>query len=369
MKRRDALIAYSLGALLGPTRLARAAARNPRVVFLNPGEAVEHGTGQHWQLVSQFMGIAARSFDMQLEVLYAERDHLLMQRQAEEVARRADAPDYVVIVNEKMAAQPMLLALARSSAKVMVIHNDVTARQRREIGDERQCIPNWIGTVTANATRGGYRLMSYLCRRLAGAPPRVIGITGDPNTPVSQERAAGVEAYLAGARGARTYQLVFSDWSYADSEQKARVLLARYPDTNLVWAANDSMALGALNAVKARGAPVLVGGMGALRGALRSVAEGGLAAMVGGDYFIGAWAMVLLYDYHRGMDFAASGGARQTLDFLSVVHQGNVERFSQAVFDHGDTLDFTVFSKALHPEPGRYDFSLARLVGPFAGAV
>lgn len=55
--------------MLGPTRLARASARSPRVVFLNPGEAVEHGTGQHWQLVSQFMGIAARSFDMHLEAL------------------------------------------------------------------------------------------------------------------------------------------------------------------------------------------------------------------------------------------------------------------------------------------------------------
>ncbi|MGN8110853.1 ABC transporter substrate-binding protein [Paraburkholderia sp. 22098] len=368
MKRRDALAACSLGALLGPVSLARASAGRPRVVFLNPGEAVEHGTGQHWQLVSEFMGIAARSFDMRLDVVYAERDHLLMLRQAEEVARRADPPDYVVIVNEKMAAQQMLQLLARSSSKVVVIHNDVTARQRREIGDERQAIQNWIGTVTANAASGGYRLMSYLCGRLAGEPARVIGITGDPNTPVSQERASGVDAFLSRAGGSRMYQLVFSDWSYADSEEKTRVLLARYRDTNLVWAANDSMALGALSAVRSRGARVLVGGMGALPGALRSVAEGGLAAMVGGDYFIGAWAMVLLYDYHHGKDFAASGGARQTLDFLSVVHQGNVERFSQAIFDHGDELDFTMFSKVRHPEPGPYDFSLARLVGPFAGS-
>jgi len=368
MNRREALLACSLGALLCPTGFARAAARPPRVVFLNPGEAKERGTGQHWQLVSQFMLIAAKTFDMQLEVLYAERDHLLMMRQADEVAHRIDAPDYVVIVNEKMAALQMLRSLAHSPAKVMVIHNDLTVRQRREAGNERQQIPNWIGTVTSNATRGAYRLMEYLCQRLGGDDPRVIGITGDPNTPVSLERAAGVDAYLSRVPHARTCQLVFSDWSYADSEQKTRVLLARYPDANLVWAANDSMTLGALSAVNERGARVLVGGVGALQGALDSVAKGGLQAMVGGDYFIGAWAMVLLYDYHHGRDFAMSGGARQTLDYLTIVHQGNVARFSEAVFDRGNTLNFRQFSKVAGSLSGLYDFSLARLLGLSASA-
>lgn len=69
------------------------AERQPHGVFLNPGERVERGTGPYWRMVTQFMQPAARSLGVHLEVLYAERDHVLMLRQAEDVARRSPAPD------------------------------------------------------------------------------------------------------------------------------------------------------------------------------------------------------------------------------------------------------------------------------------
>ncbi|MBK3820211.1 substrate-binding domain-containing protein [Paraburkholderia aspalathi] len=362
MNRRQALLTCAYAGLTGVSGRVFATKRAPRVVFLNPGEAVQRGTGQHWQLVSRFMTMAARTLDMQLEVLYAERDHLLMQRQAEDVARRADAPDYVVIVNEKMAAQQMLKTLARSPAKVLLIHNDLTSEQRHAVGNERELIPNWIGTVTANAERAGYRLMQFLYQQLGQHGAQVIGITGDPSTPVSLERAAGVDDFLFHASNAHTCQLVFSDWSYADSDQKARVLLARYPDANVIWAANDAMTLGALDAVKARNARVLVGGIGALQEALAKVADGSLAAMMAGDYFLGAWAMVLLHDHNQGNDFATNGGLRQKLDFLTVIHRENAPRYADLVFRSGAILDFGQYSKTRSPRPGPYDFNLQYLL-------
>ena len=113
------------------------------------------------------------------------------------------------------------------------------------------------------------------------------------------------------------------------------MLLARYPDANVIWAANDAMALGALDAVRVRNARVLVCGMGALQEALASVADGGLAAMMAGDYFIGAWAMVLLHDHSQGKDFAANGGVRQKLDYLTVIHRENAARYADVVFRSG----------------------------------
>ncbi len=366
MQRRRFVLGLLQATLFSTARIG-SAERQPHVVFLNPGEPVERGTGPFWRMVTQFMQPAARSLGLNLEVLYAERDHLLMLRQAEDVGRRSSAPDYVIIVNEKLAAQQMLKTLARSPAKVFVMHNDLTPEQRREIGNERQQIPNWIGTATTDAARGGYILMEYLYRRLGKQEPRIIGITGDPNTPVSMERADGVKDYVAHAGRGRIDQLAFGDWSYADGEQKAAVLLARYPDTNIIWGANDSMALGALRPVRARRARVLVGGIGGFWDAMTSVAEGGLAASSAGDYLIGAWAIVMLYDYHRGVDFAAHGGLAQKLDYMYVVHRGNVARFNDVVLKRSEALDFRVYSKALNPGPGPYDFRLARLIEPRKG--
>ncbi|RBB31511.1 sugar ABC transporter substrate-binding protein [Burkholderia reimsis] len=363
MNRRQILVAGAGSVLNIASRGATPSFAKARVVFLNPGESTERETGQHWQLVSKFMSIAAKNFGMQLEVLYAERDHMLMVRQAEEVANRVDAPDYVVIVNEKMAALDMLRLLSRTSSKIVLIHNDLTNEQRRVVGDERRRIRNWIGTLTADANSAGYRLMDYLCRDRRFARLRVIGITGDPNTPVSMERATGVGSWLARAPHAHINQLVFSNWSFSDSYEKALVLLARYPETNVIWGANDSITLAALKAAETRQVRAVVGGIGALQEALQRVMKGTLRAMMAGDYFIGAFAMVLINDYHNGRDFATRGSARIKADFLTVVQAENAASYYDAIFLHPHELNFGVYSTSRYRNDGPYDFRLSHLLG------
>jgi ABC-type sugar transport system substrate-binding protein len=359
MDRRTALLAASAPLWQGAAVAARPA---PRVLFLNPGEPAERGKGPHWRMTAQTMLAAARTFGMQLEVLFADRDHLLMLRQAEEVSRRPRSPDYIVIVNEKQAAPQMLKLLSRTTAKVLLIHNDLTADQRREVGDEREELSHWIGTATTDEAAAQTRLMAELYGQLGDQEPRIVGITGDRATPVSLERAQGISDHVARAGRGQVLQTVFSDWSAVDAESKAHLLLARYPETNVLWAGNDTMALGALRAVKARGAKVLVGGTGGWPDALASMGEQGLAATVGCHFFIGAWAMVLLHDHHQGHDFAARGGPRLKLDYMHVVTPQSATRFDQAIYQRESDFDFRVFSKTLHPRPGRYDFSLAPLL-------
>lgn len=361
MDRRTALVAGT-GLLCGAGG-AGAQAVAPRVVFLNPGEPAERGKGPHWRLTARFMAAAAKTFGMQLEVLYAERDHLLMLRQAESLSQRSAQPDYVVIVNEKLVAPLMLEMFKHSSAKVLLIHNDLTPQQRRQIGNEREQIRNWIGTVTTEEARPVHRLMEELARQLGSdRKPQILCITGDRSTPVSMERAQGVSDFIASTGRGEILQLVFGDWGTADAENKADLLLSRYPQANIIWAANDSMALGAMRAVKARGARALVGGTGAWPDALASMAERGMAASVGSHFFIGAWAMVLLHDYHHGLDFAGQGGASQKLDYMHVVTRDNAAQYNRAVYQRDGALDFGAFSKIRHPKAGRYDFNLAALV-------
>jgi ABC-type sugar transport system substrate-binding protein len=361
MDRRTALLS-GVGLVCAPAQATPRAA-TPRVVFLNPGEPVERGKGPHWSKAARFMATAARALGMQLEVLYAERDHLLMLRQAQEVAQRAEPPDYVVIVNEKLAGLQMLRMLAGTPSRVLLIHNDLTPGQRSEIGNEREQMSRWIGTATTDEQPAQHRLMAELVRQLGPREPRVLAITGDRSTPVSLERVQGVSEYVARTRRGQVLQVAFSDWGHADAEDKARVLLARYPETNIIWAANDSMALGALRAARAHSAAVLVGGTGAWPDALASLATpGGLAASVGSHFFIGAWAMVLLHDYHHGHDFATAGGPSLKLDYMYVATRDNAAQYDRAVYQHADRLDFSAYSKVRHPRPGGYHFDLAPLV-------
>lgn len=334
----------------------------PSVVFLNPGEPVDRGKGLFWPMTARLMGVAAKTFGMELEVLYAERDHLLMLRQAESVAQRTDLPDYVVMVNEKQAALKMLKMFEGTLTKVLLIHNDMTLEQRREIGNEREQMQHWIGTAKTDEESSTYRMMEELSRQLDTREPQVIGITGARGTPVSLERAQGVSDYMTKTGRGQQLQLAFSNWGADDAKSKADVLLARYPEANIIWTANYSMALGALHAVKAHGTPVLVGSTAAAPQAVPSMTEQGMAVSLGSHFFIGAWAMVLLHDYHHGVDFAAHGGVKQKLDHLYVITPDNASRYYHVVYDKTDALDFSVFSKYLHPSSEGYTFSLAPLM-------
>lgn len=332
----------------------------PHIVFLNPGEPVDRGKGMFWPLTARLMSVAAKSFGMNLEVLYAERDHLLMLRQAKSVALRAERPDYVVMVNEKQTAEEMLRLFAGTSTKVILIHNDMTTEQRHEIGNEREKMSHWIGTVTTDEPSGTYRMMDELYRILGDQEPQVIGITGARGTPVSLLRAQGVTDYMAEAGKGKQLQLAFGNWGTSDAQTKASVMLARYPQANIIWAANYSMALGALQAVAEHGSDILVGSTATAPYTGKD--DKNLTVSLGSHFFIGAWAMVLLYDYHNGLDFAEHGGLRQKLDYLSVINSENAARYYQVVYEQTDTIDFTVFSKYLHPSSGNYAFSLTPIM-------
>lgn len=107
---------------------------------------------------------------------------------------------------------------------------------------------------------------------------------------------------------------------------------------------------------------VLVGGTGGWPHAPRGLAEGGLAATLGSHFFIEAWAMVPLHDYHHGVDFAAHGGVTQKLDYMHVINCDNAPRYVQAVYKRDVPPDLSVYSKVLHPRAGRCDFNLAPLL-------
>jgi len=340
----------------------RAAQRQPSVVFLDPGSPTPQASGPMARAAVDFMSLAAAQLGMQLEVLHARHDHLLMIRHAQAIAARAEPPDYVILVNDKMAAPAMFEALAAAPTRLFVIHSDVTDEQRRSTGNERERYTRWIGSATPDNTRGVFRLAQALNGALGGRPPRALGITGPQSAPVSAERAQGLAEGMAAVPGARLEQLVYGDWSEDDGRRKAQVLLARYPEANLIWAANDEMALGALQAAHTRAMPVVVGGMGGWPRALRSIADGGLTATLVGHHLIGAWALVLLHDHANGIDFAADGGLRRRLDYLHVVTGANLRPYEAAFAEQERPIDFRRYSKVYQPQRTRYDFSLAPLL-------
>ena len=95
-----------------PVLTGPAFGRDMRVVFLNPGSADNIGV---WGLVDRFMQAAADRLGIRLEILRADRNQFIMLEKANGMARRADPPGYVVLVNEKQAGPAMIDSPAKAA--------------------------------------------------------------------------------------------------------------------------------------------------------------------------------------------------------------------------------------------------------------
>lgn len=337
-----------------------AIARQMNVVFLNPGSKNDIGV---WELVSHSMQASANSLGIHLEIIYADRNHVKMMQQAEEVARRERQPDYVILVNEKQSAGSMMSFFKGSSAKILLMHNDLTDEQRKEIGGERGRMANWIGTVTSDGYNASRLLMQALSRHFPGTI-QAVGLSGIKSNPVTSEREAGLMDFFRDFPEGRLLQIAHADWSYEGGKEKARLLMERYPELNAIWAANDSMALGALDAVMeaGRGGEIVVGGQGGFPAVLERIVKGEMKATVG-TLMTGGFALVLLHDYQNGRDFADDIGVRVKPDDLVVIDDAEkAKQYARIVIEHPERINFRAFSKVYTPGLRHYDFRYERIV-------
>ena len=95
---------------------------------------------------------------------------------------------------------------------------------------------------------------------------------------------------------------------------------------------------------------------------MQDLRSGRLTALAGGHFICGAWALVLLYDYAHGHDFADEGLELERPMFM-LFTSADAQRFEQRFGDMKfDNIDFRRYSKALNPKLKRYDFSFAQLM-------
>ena len=341
------------------------------VTFINPGRSDE----TFWVMVSNFMQAAADDLSINLEIIYSERDHVLMQKQAEDVVNRTTPPDYMIIVNEKLVAPAMIQAAADKDVNVFMIINALNDEQTAEYGTPGQYYSNWIGTIKPNNFSAGYLIAKQVIDKSLSAGRfapdgslHLLGVTGDKSTPAAVERTEGLLKAVSEYDNVKLLQVVPGHWNQSLVEEKTTWLLRRYPDIRAIWAANDPMALGAMAGVNASskvpGKDIYFGGLNWSGDALQEVRQGAMVTTVGGHFMTAGWAMVVLYDHFRGFDFTEAEMTRASNQAFGVINASNVEGYLSALGDQDwSRIDFTQFSKTQTPE---YDFGLDAILDQFS---
>jgi ABC-type sugar transport system substrate-binding protein len=357
-------IALSL-MLLSAALAPRAQAADFSVVFINPGKSEE----PYWRSATRFMQPAAQQLNIDLEVLYAERDHLKMIELMKQVALRAKKPDYVILVNEKLAGGEMLKLAERTGIKALFAFSTLEGEQLIEFGPPRKKYSHWLGSITPNAYDAGRLTAEELVHQALknhvvadDGKVHIAAIAGDKATPTGTQRLEGALEVLTKHPSVVFEQTVFGNWERARAKEQAQGLMLRYPKINAFWVASDLMAYGAIEAAEAAGRTagkdILFSAINNSPEVLQARIKGRISSLAGGHFTAGAWALVMLYDYHHGKDFKPLG-LELRMPLFSLLDADLAERFLTRFGDENfSSVDFRRFSRHLHPQLRQYEFSL-----------
>ena len=342
------------------------AVQGANVLFINPGLADE----TFWVSYSDFMQAAANSLGMQLEVQYAQRSPQKAIEQARAALQGPHRPDYLVFVNEQYVAPQILRLSHGSGVKLFMVNNGLTQEQAQLMETDGARYSGWLGSMVTNDEEGGYLMLSELIRQHGPIAPGqtvdLLAFSGVKNTPASRWREKGMQRALNEHPHVRLRQMVYGEWNEQRAYEQAQQLFKRYPDTALVWSANDEMAFGAMRAAQeaghAPGRDILFSAVNSSVAALESRISGRLSALVAGHFTLGGWAMVLLSDDSKGVDFKRFGGRDRQVPVLQLLNAEQAATLLKVIRSQAFNLRFTSFSAQGKPANYRYPFTLDSLL-------
>jgi ABC-type sugar transport system substrate-binding protein len=292
--------------------------------------------GAFYDVIASVMRAAAGRLGVELEVVDAEARREDMVEAARGITTRRPRPDCVIFPNQKGAAHDILPALDAAGIPSFVFVEGLTPTDLIGRGQPRTKLPRWLGQLQPDDVAAGHLLARLLVdqareRGMAAPDGKIhVGIIAGDQTPAGQLRFQGWLALKRERPEVTQASVQYANWQEESGREAAVQLVRNHPEVSVIWAANDDMALGAVDAIRAAGREpgrdVLVGGVDLLPRALQQVADGRMAVTLGGHFLDGARALILVHDHLGGRDFEP-WVRRSTLEPVTVDHARRYLRF------------------------------------------
>lgn len=136
-----------------------------------------------------------------------------------------------------------------------------------------------VSHVASDNIAGGKMAADFVNEKLAGKG-NVIELQGIAGTSAARDRGQGFNEQLATYAGLKVVAAQPADFDRTKGLTVMENLLQAQPDVQAVFAHNDEMALGALQAIEASGKSIIVVGFDAIDDAVQAVKDGKMAATV-----------------------------------------------------------------------------------------
>ncbi len=308
-----------------------------------------------WKKAVRFTEEAAGDLGMELRVYNANDDPDKMIAQVQTSVQ--SGIDGIIFLAYQNTGERILQIAEQNSVPAILINSQLSQADLLP----RTKYDYWISSVLPDDEQAGAILIQQLineARQTGIERFNVLAIEGNPKDESSIARIRGLGGFMKHLKEVNSFKIVAGNWN----RTRAREIFLSYyktrSDVNIVWCANDNMALGVAKAIKELGLKekIIVGGVDWDKAAQEAILNGGMHVSVGGHFLDGAWAAVLLYDYLNNIDFA-----NESLQFESPmvgITRANLKKFSAFLSLDRKSLNFRLFSKALNQQLKLYSFDL-----------
>ena len=182
-----------------------------------------------------------------------------------------DKPDVVIFIPvDDVAMIPSVKKLNAANIPVVLVANPLPG--------------SFVTYVGADDYEIGYRQAHYLFDALGGQG-KIVVIEGTPAAPTNRERVRGYKRAIAEYPGITVLGSGNGNYQQPDAKRAMEKFLAAYPQIDAVLAANDGMALGALEALKEAGRTSVVIGINGILPAVQQIETGAILASVDFNMF------------------------------------------------------------------------------------
>jgi ribose transport system substrate-binding protein len=182
-----------------------------------------------------------------------------------------EKPDVVIFIPvDDVAMVPSVKLLNEARIPVVLVSNPLPG--------------SFVTYVGADDFEIGYREARYLFEHLGGKG-KIVVIEGTPAAPTNRERLRGYQRAFGEFPGIEVLGSAVGNYQTPDAKRGMEKLLAEHKQIDAVLSANDSMALGVLDALKAANRTAVVIGINGILPAVKQIEAGGMLASVDFNMF------------------------------------------------------------------------------------
>lgn len=352
-----------------PSLLARENPTNQklRIVYFSPNSP----GNTYWPQVFEVMREVAHDLDVEFVPydLGVRKGSYSLVDAAVQILDRERKPD--AIITSAIASEARhILDKAEAHRVPVFMQGPLYPHEMPKIGGgPRQKYKYWIGYFRQDDFKKGLELGRLLLKRARDAKAfasdgkiHVLGIGGQQSWFGSTLRENGLKAAVSEDKDAVLGQIVPTDWTIEEGREKVTRMLNRFPETSVIWASSDTLAIAAAEVLEKKGKilgkTAFTGGLDMSAVGLQQVKSGRLEGTVSATHLLFAQVLVSIYDYIKRRDFRDQG--LEIIPPTYVVTRDNAEQFMSLMNRIRET-DFRTFSRVLNKDRKNYDFSIESL--------